>query len=101
MNAQGPQDDSTSYRAREGSFDMAERIGARDERRQELAEMARGLRRMKRQLFLKHVEESQRPAISSHDLRSRAASDECKGTPPASPRAAAPLSQRDHPSAMD
>ena len=53
---------SITVRAREESFDDSEEgksIGHLE--RHELAQMARGLRRMKRQLFLKLVEEQNKP----------------------------------------
>ncbi len=59
-----------------------------EERRQEVAHMARGLRRMKRQLLLKHVEGDQKAVGSLRDLMLKAAYGECVPTPPASPRLA-------------
>ena len=60
---------------------------AKDERRSEIAQLARGLRRMKRHLLLKHVEEESKPVGSLRDLFLRAASGEVMPSPPNSPRA--------------
>lgn len=86
-------------RVREGSFDSAEQEqqgrtdDARQERRQELAQMAKGLRRMKRQLLLQHVEDNHKPVDSLRDLLMKAAygggdstSSMTMGSPPSSPR---------------
>lgn len=75
------------YRPREGSFDTAEdQKTAKEDRRAETAQLARGLHRMKRQLLLKHVEEDSRPVGSLRDLFLRAAYGEGM-SPPSSPRA--------------
>mmetsp|Transcript_36901 Transcript_36901/g.103042 ORF Transcript_36901/g.103042 Transcript_36901/m.103042 type:complete len:109 (-) Transcript_36901:330-656(-) len=93
MNIQGlnHHEESIPIRAREGSFDSAEeqRTDTREERRQELAQMTKGLRRMKRQLLLQHVEENHKPVASLRDLLMKAAygGDSSLGTPPSSPRA--------------
>ena len=60
------------------SFDSVESDAAKQER----ARMAKSLRRMKRQLLLKALEDNQKPVDSLRDLLWRAAS-----TPPGSPRA--------------
>ena len=102
MNLQSFPDPSSPVRAREGSFDMNEaNAESKEERRQELAEMARSLRRMKRQLFLMHVEDNQMPALNLRELLLKAASDsKVKGTPPSSPRHIPPTSPRSPPTAM-
>ena len=74
------QPSATRNRQRQESFDSTE---FNDQERQELTQMARSLRRMKRQLLLKHVEESQKPADSLQSLLLRAAYN----SPPSSPRA--------------
>ena len=77
-----------TYRPREGSFDMADDPKtAKNESRSEIAQMARGLRRMKRHLLLKHVEEDSKPVGSLRDLFLQVASGEIMSSPPASPRA--------------
>lgn len=77
-----------TYRPREGSFDVAEdQKTAKEERRTEVAQLARGLRRMKRHLLLKHVEEDAKPVGSLRDLFLRAANGEVMPSPPSSPRA--------------
>lgn len=77
-----------TYRSQEGFFDVNEDPKtAKDERRTELAQMARGLRRMKRHLLLKHVEEDSKPVGSLRDLFLRAAYGEGMPSPPSSPRA--------------
>jgi hypothetical protein len=70
--------DSNSFHPRAGSFDSTEGDAAK----QEMAQMAKSLRRMKRQLLLKHVEDNLKPADSLRDLLWRAAQ-----TPPGSPQA--------------
>lgn len=93
MNLESFEHQPLPVRAREGSFDST---GSSEERRQELAEISRGLRRMKRQMLLKHVEGNQEPVISLRDLLIKAASGECrmKPTPPSSPRFVPPSTPR-------
>ena len=87
MNIQSLIGESIPIRAREGSFDSAEdRTDTQAERREELAQMAKGLRRMKRQLFLHHVEDSHKPGDSLRDILMKAAYGGSVGSPPCSPR---------------
>jgi hypothetical protein len=100
MNTQGLNHESTPIRAREGSFDIAEQ--RTDGRRRELAQMTKGLRRMKRELLLNHVEDDHKPIGSLRDLLMKAAygGDTRFSSPPSSPRSSHASSAPNSPSAL-